>query len=54
MGLDGASDAVKEPGVVGRDPGDAGRPKLGCIANPPCNGFVKSLSLNLTGLLPLY
>lgn len=36
-GLVGASEAVKEPGVVGRDPGEAGRPKLGCVAKPPCN-----------------
>ena len=48
IGLEGASDAVKEPGVVGRDPGDAGRPRLGCIASPPCNNLIKVLSLNLT------
>lgn len=37
MGLEGASEAVKDLGVMGRDPGDAGRPMLGCVANPPCS-----------------
>ena len=37
MGLEGASEAVKDLGVMGREPGDAGRPMLGCVANPPCS-----------------
>lgn len=36
IGLDAASEAVKEPGVVGRELSDAARPMFGCVAMPPC------------------